>query len=130
MALEKSGRGKGSEVVLIDKQGPGAGATGWLAVYPQPYMTGPLHAFCGKAKVWESDPVNFGFQQVGYVSVGNLTRKPICHAQQEQIESGYPSDLYVGKDAAAFLKSIWPTSELIAVMWSCTRSLQAMQVHI
>ena len=31
MYLEKSGKGKGSEVVLIDKQGPGAGATDWLA---------------------------------------------------------------------------------------------------
>ena len=34
MALEKSGRGRGSDVVLIDKSGPGAGATGiacgWL----------------------------------------------------------------------------------------------------
>ncbi|MHA1571462.1 MAG: FAD-dependent oxidoreductase, partial [Alphaproteobacteria bacterium] len=28
MALERSGKGKGSDVVLIDKQGPGAGATG------------------------------------------------------------------------------------------------------
>ena len=28
MMLEKSGKGKGSDVVLIDKTGPGAGATG------------------------------------------------------------------------------------------------------
>jgi methylglutamate dehydrogenase subunit A len=28
MTLEKSGRGRGSDVVLIDKSGPGAGATG------------------------------------------------------------------------------------------------------
>ena len=27
---------------------------------------------------------------------------------QSQIDSGYPSDIYVGKDAGAFLKSIWP----------------------
>jgi glycine/D-amino acid oxidase-like deaminating enzyme len=28
MTLEKSSKGKGSDVVLIDKTGPGAGATG------------------------------------------------------------------------------------------------------
>ena len=35
------------------------------------YMTPPLLAILrAGAEVWESDPVNLGFQQVGYVSVG------------------------------------------------------------
>ena len=111
MALETSGRGKGSDVVLIDNQGPGAGATGLACgCIRNLYMTGPLHSILRESvKVWESDPVNFGFQQVGYVSIGESNQEAdYVMLNKSQIESGYPSDLYVGKDARTFLKSIWP----------------------
>ena len=54
MALETSGRGKGSDVVLIDKQGPGAGATGLACgCIRNLYMTGPLHSILRESvKVW------------------------------------------------------------------------------
>ena len=111
MALEKGGRGKGSDVVLIDKQGPGAGATGLACgCVRNLYMTGPLHAILRESvKVWESDPVNFGFQQVGYISVGEANQEEDyirLHASQN--DQGYPSDLYVGAEAKSFLKSVWP----------------------
>ena len=72
MYLERTGKGSGSEVVLIDKQGPGAGATGLACgCIRNMYMTEPLHSILrASVEVWESDPVNLGFQQVGYVSVG------------------------------------------------------------
>lgn len=111
MYLEQSGKGKGSDVVLIDKQGPGAGATGLACgVVRNLYMTEPLHAILrASAEVWESDPVNFGFQQVGYVSAGEANQEADyvrMHASQEA--SGYFSDLYVGADAHSFLKGLWP----------------------
>ena len=60
MYLERSGKGKGSDVVLIDKQGPGAGATGLACgCVRNLYMTNPLHAILrASVEVWESDPVN------------------------------------------------------------------------
>lgn len=111
MSLERSGRGKGSDVVLIDKQGPGAGATGLACGCVRNfYMTGPLHAILRESvAVWESDPVNFGFQQVGYVSVGEANQEAdYVKLHQSQQDSGYPSDLYIGAEAKAYLKSIWP----------------------
>src|SRR5262249_48657054 len=43
--LTESGKGKGSDVVLIDKAGPGAGATGLACgCVRNLYMTKPLHA--------------------------------------------------------------------------------------
>lgn len=111
MALERSGRGKGSDVVLIDKQGPGAGATGLACgCVRNLYMTGPLHAILRESvKVWESDPVNLGFQQVGYVSVGEANQEEDYVAlHKSQNDEGYPSDLHVGADAKRFLKSLWP----------------------
>ena len=111
MTLEKSGRGRGSDVVLIDKSGPGAGATGIACgCVRNLYMTGPLHTILKHSvDVWQSDPVNFGFQQVGYVSVGESNQQTDYeHMHQSQNASGYPSDLYVGQDARRFLKSVWP----------------------
>ncbi len=111
MALEKSGSGTGSDVVLLDKQGPGAGATGLACgCVRNLYMTGPLHAILRESvKVWESDPVNFGFQQVGYVSVGEANQEAdYVRLHKSQNDQGYPSDLYLGAEARAFLKSLWP----------------------
>ena len=77
MALERSGKGRASDVVLIDKTGPGAGATGIACgCVRNLYMTSPLHAILRHSvDVWESDPVNLGFQQVGYVSVGEANQQ-------------------------------------------------------
>ncbi len=59
MALEKSGKGKGSDVVLLDKTGPGAGATGIACgCVRNLYMTSPLHTILRHSvDVWQSDPV-------------------------------------------------------------------------
>ena len=111
MYLERSGRGSGSDVVLIDKQGPGAGATGLACGCVRNfYMTGPLHAILRESvDVWESDPVNYGYQQVGYVSVGEANQEEdYLRLQASQAASGYASDVYTGSDAHAFLSNLWP----------------------
>ncbi len=111
MALETSGKGRGSDVVLIDKTGPGAGATGVACgCVRNLYMTSPLHKILRHSvDVWQSDPVNFGFQQVGYISIGEANQQSDyekMHASQNAAD--YASDVYVGKDAKKFLKAIWP----------------------
>ncbi len=111
MELARSGKGGPGDVVLLDKQGPGAGATGLACgCVRNLYMTGPLHAILrASVEVWESDPVNLGFQQVGYVSIGEANQEADyvrLHASQN--DAGYPSDLYVGSDAHDFLLGLWP----------------------
>jgi methylglutamate dehydrogenase subunit A len=111
MTLEKTGKGKGSDVVLIDKTGPGAGATRIACgCVRNLYMTSPLHKILRHSvDVWQSDPANFGFQQVGYVSVGEANQEADYEKMHKsQNAAGYPSDMYAGKDAKNFLKSIWP----------------------
>ncbi len=110
MELEKQGR-SGSEVVLLDKTAPGAGATGIACgCVRNLYMTEPLHAIIRHSvDVWNYDPVLFGFQQVGYVSCGEANQVSDyerIHASQNA--AGYRSDLYVGQEARDHLKSIWP----------------------
>ncbi|MEM9096559.1 MAG: FAD-binding oxidoreductase [Pseudomonadota bacterium] len=111
MRLERTGKGRGSEVVLIDKTGPGAGATGLACgCVRNLYMTSPLHTILRHSvDVWESDPVNLGFQQVGYVSVGEANQESdYLKMAESQNAAGYASDVYVGEEARRFLRSIWP----------------------
>ncbi len=111
MALKASGRGSGADVIVLDKGGVGAGASGIACGCVRNfYMTEPLHAILRHSiDVWMYDPINFGFQQVGYVSCGEANQVDDyarIHASQNAVD--YPSDVYVGKDARAFLTAIWP----------------------
>ena len=109
--LKARGSGSGADVVVLDKTGPGAGASGIACgCVRNLYMTEPIHAILRHSvDVWTYDPVAFGFQQVGYVSAGEANQSgdyEKLHASQRRV--GYPSDLYLGKDARDFLRKIWP----------------------
>jgi hypothetical protein len=111
MELEARGRGSGRDIVVLDKKGPGAGASGIACGCVRNfYMTVPIHALLRHSvDVWMVDPVAFGFQQVGYVSVGEenqISDYERIHKSQNAV--GYHSDLFIGKDARNYLKNIWP----------------------
>lgn len=109
--LQARGKGSGRDVVLIDKSGPGAGATGIACGCVRNfYMTEPLHAILRHSvDVWMDDPINFGFQQVGYISCGEANQiDDYAKIQASQAAADYPSDVYVGQEARDFLKRLWP----------------------
>ena len=109
--LRARGKGSGRDVVLIDKSGPGAGATGIACGCVRNfYMTEPLHAILRHSvDVWMDDPVNFGFQQVGYISCGEANQiDDYAKIQASQAAADYPSDVYVGQEARDFLTGLWP----------------------
>jgi glycine/D-amino acid oxidase-like deaminating enzyme len=111
MELKKRGTGSGADVVVLDKTGPGAGASGIACgCVRNLYMTEPIHAILRHSvDVWTSDPIAFGFQQVGYVSAGEANQAPDYEKlQRSQARVGYPSEVYQGGDARKFLKKIWP----------------------
>jgi len=111
MELKTRGRGGGADVVVLDKNGPGAGASGIACGCVRNfYMTEPIHAILRHSvDVWMHDPVAFGFQQVGYISVGEENQiADYERVQKSQNSVGYPSDVYAGKEARDYLKRIWP----------------------
>lgn len=111
MELERRGTGSGKDIVVLDKSGPGAGATGIACgCIRNLYMTEPLHAILRHSvDVWMSDPVRFGFQQVGYISAGEANQVADYEKMvKNHLAVGYQTDLYVGKDAKKFLTSLWP----------------------
>ena len=110
MEFKARGNGAGTDIIVLDKTGPGAGASGIACgCVRNLYMTEPIHAILRHSvDVWTHDPVAFGFQQVGYVSAGEANQGPDYEKlQASQARVGYPSDLYQGKDAKNFLKKIW-----------------------
>ncbi len=111
MALEARGTGSGADVVLLDKTGPGAGASGIACGCVRNfYMTEPLHAILRHSvDVWMSDPVALGFQQVGYISCGESNQSDDYERiAKSQNAVGYHSDVYHGQYAQSFLKGYWP----------------------
>ena len=112
LAMELEARGRsGTEVIVLDKTGLGAGASGIACgCVRNLYMTEPIHAILRHSvDVWMYDPVAFGFQQVGYVSAGEANQASDyekLHASQARV--GYPSELFQGTEAKSFLRKIWP----------------------
>ncbi len=111
MELEKRGRGSGADIIVLDKTGVGAGASGIACgCVRNLYMTEPLHAILRHSvDVWMNDPVALGFQQVGYIGAAEGKEQAAYErVHRSQNAAGYCSDLYVGAEAKRFLKSIWP----------------------
>ncbi len=110
--LESRGTGSGADVIVVDKTGIAAGATGIACGvvrnnYFQPAMAELMAA---NVDVWESDPETYHYNSVGYVALGSsgqvddLTQ---VAARHEAI--GYESKLIVGEKAVReHMKSMFP----------------------
>jgi methylglutamate dehydrogenase subunit A len=110
--LQARGLGSGEDVLVLDKSGPGAGASGIACGvvrnnYFQPAMSELMQA-C--VEVWESDPAAFHYNPVGYVAVGPKAQEPDLVATYERQERiGYDSTLVVGEaEVDAHMKALFP----------------------
>jgi methylglutamate dehydrogenase subunit A len=110
--LQARGLGSGEDVLVLDKSGPGAGASGIACGvvrnnYFQPAMSELMQA-C--VEVWESDPAAFHYNPVGYVAVGPKAQEPDLVATYERQERiGYDSTLVVGEaEVDAHMKVLFP----------------------
>ena len=99
-ALRERGVGDGSDIVVLDKAKPGAGASGIACGvvrnnYFQPAMSELMQA-C--VEVWESDPAAYHYNSVGYIALGPQVQESDLSAVFERHQRiGYRSSLYVGE---------------------------------
>jgi len=112
LELRARGRGDGGDVIVLDKTGPGAGATGIACGvvrnnYFQPAMSELMQA-C--VEVWESDPAAYHYNAVGYVALGAAVQESDLIATYERQERiGYRSELIVGEESVtAHMKRLFP----------------------
>jgi methylglutamate dehydrogenase subunit A len=110
--LRARGLGSGRDIVVLDKTGPGAGASGIACGvvrnnYFQPAMSELMQA-C--VEVWESDPEAYAYQPVGYIALGPEVQESDLTATFERQERiGYRSELLTGEaEVDAHMKSLFP----------------------
>jgi methylglutamate dehydrogenase subunit A len=110
--LRSRNAGSGADVLVLDKRSPGSGASGIACGvvrnnYFQPAMSELMQA-C--VEVWESDPVAYHYNPVGYMALGAAVQEPDLIATFERQERiGYRSELVVGADAVdAHMKALFP----------------------
>jgi glycine/D-amino acid oxidase-like deaminating enzyme len=110
--LRARGLGSGGDVVVLDKTGLGAGASGIACGvvrnnYFQPAMSELMQA-C--VEVWESDPEAYAYQPVGYIALGpEVQESDLAATFERQERIGYRSELLTGGAAVdAHMKSLFP----------------------
>ena len=110
--LRARGGGSGSDIVVLEKSEPGAGASGIACGvvrnnYFQPAMSELMQA-C--VEVWESDPEAYAYNAVGYIALGPSVQESDLTATYERQERiGYRSELIVGeREVDAHMKELFP----------------------
>ena len=112
LAKEQRSRGEEPDVLIVDKTGIGAGASGIACGvvrnnYFQPAMSELMAA---NVEVWEQDPPGFSYHPVGYAALGcGAQVDDLTAVYERQQRIGYPSELIVGADAVRrHMKEMFP----------------------
>jgi glycine/D-amino acid oxidase-like deaminating enzyme len=102
---------RGEDVLVVDKTGVGAGASGIACGvvrnnYFQPAMA-ELMAAC--VEIWESDPEALNYHGSGYIALGPCAQeRDLIEVFERQQHIGYPSELHLGEDdVGAHMRSLF-----------------------
>jgi glycine/D-amino acid oxidase-like deaminating enzyme len=113
LALELRARGKGSgaDVLVVDKAGVAAGASGIACGvvrnnYFQPAMR---QLMAHSVETWESDPEAFAYHPVGYMQISpEVMHDDVATIAEQQKAIGYPSEFIEGQaDCLRYMKSLF-----------------------
>lgn len=109
--LESSGKGSGKDILVIDKTGVAAGASGIACGvirnnYFQPAMR---ELMAHSVNVWDSDPKTFHYHPVGYMQISHEgMHEDIVSIFEQQQAIGYESTLVEGKDKSTqYMKALF-----------------------
>ncbi len=109
--LRSRGLGSGEDILILDKTGVGAGASGIACGvirnnYLQPAMR---ELMAHSVAVWESDPEAFAYHPVGYVQIApEEMHEDVAKIFAEQQAIGYPSEFIEGeRDCRAYMLNMF-----------------------
>jgi glycine/D-amino acid oxidase-like deaminating enzyme len=112
LELEASGRGSGEDIVVLEKNHIGAGASGIACGVVRNFYFSPPMAEIIRVSVelFESDPAGFGYHPVGYIAAVPEVQAEDCVAiQRQQAAIGYRSDVVLGEKACTeHMREIFP----------------------
>ncbi len=121
--LKQKGMGKGSDILVVDKTGIAAGASGVACgnvrcnYYQEPMTKLMMHCM----DIWESDPDYFAYNSVGYLTASFEPMQEgleAVHARHQTL--GYPSTIVTGeKEVKKYMQGIfhdWQAEKLTVVL--------------
>ncbi len=121
--LRARGLGGGQDILVVDKRGIGAGASGIACGvirnnYFQPAMR---ELMAHSVAVWESDPEAFAYHPVGYLQIApEAMHENVAKIFSEQQAIGYPSALIEGeRDCSAYMLGMfddWQAPGITAIL--------------
>ena len=121
--LRARGTGNGTDIVILDKKGVGAGPSGIACGvirnnYFQPAMR---ELMAHSVQVWESDPGAFHYHPIGYLQIGpEVMRADVVEVYEQQKAIGYESELIEGEDdCRTYMESIfsdWQAKNISVVL--------------
>ncbi len=121
--LKASGRGSGADVLVVDKTGVGAGASGIACGvvrnnYFQPAMR---ELMAHSVEVWESDAKAYSYHPVGYMQISpESMHKDVASIYEQQQAIGYESVFVEGADASMrYMKGLfddWQAQGITSVL--------------
>jgi methylglutamate dehydrogenase subunit A len=110
-ALKRAGTGSGRDILVVDKTGVAAGASGIACGvirnnYYQPAMR---RLMAHSVSVWESDPEAFSFHPVGYMQISpEVMHEQVATIAAQQRDIGYESVFIEGeKESMAYMKGLF-----------------------
>ncbi len=123
LELKSKGKGSGEDIIVLDKSGITAGATGIACGvirnnYFQPAMRELMAHSVG---VWESDPETYSYHPVGYMQISpESMHKDIASIHKQQQAIDYESQLIEGeKDCTDYMRGIfhdWQAKGITSVL--------------
>ncbi len=121
--LRKTGKGSGKDILVIDKRGIGAGASGIACGvvrnnYFQPAMRRLMQH---SVSVWESDKDAFSYHPVGYMQISpESMHENVASIYQQQKDIGYESVFIEGKnDCMTYMRGLfddWQAEGITSVL--------------
>jgi hypothetical protein len=99
LELKARGQGSGADIIVLDKERVGAGASGIACGvirnnYFQPAMR---ELMAHSVEVWDSDPEAYSYHPVGYMQISPAVMEDdVAQIYEQQKAIGYESELIVG----------------------------------
>ena len=111
LALKARGRGDGGDILIIDKTGIAAGASGIACgvVRNNYYQPAMRELMAESVAVWESDPKAYSYHPVGYMQISpEAMHADVAEVYEQQRAIGYDSVFVEGAaDCKAYMKGLF-----------------------
>ncbi|MGE3873780.1 MAG: NAD(P)/FAD-dependent oxidoreductase [Parvibaculaceae bacterium] len=123
LKLKETGRGSGSDILVVDKTAIAAGASGIACgvVRNNYYQPAMRELMAHSVSVWESDPKAYSYHPVGYMQISpEVMHQQVGTIYEQQKGIGYPSTFIEGeKESATYMKGLfddWQAKGITSVL--------------